>query len=126
MAGMAGVMANESEWDAPPTPVGASAEHHRPLADVRLGRVALLCALWSWCGVTLVLIADLGWIPRAIMLGGFTLLVSAICWLAAVGGGLTAAIAWRSRAGCLALPICLLLPVAVLFLVSLVGSGWKD
>jgi hypothetical protein len=91
-----------------------------------LGRVALTCAIIAWVVESMLLLADLGWVPRAVKLGGITLLATAACWLAAVGGGLVATVGYRSKAGLIAVVVGLLLPASVIGLVLCVGSGWLD
>lgn len=104
-----------------PPAVGAEAA-----AESVLGKVALGCAVAVWIGDCAILLAEMGHIPRAVKLGGATLVGVLICWLVAVGGGLVAAIGWRSRLGCVAVVMCLLLPMCVLSLAVMTKGGWLD
>ena len=74
----------------------------------------------------LVLLADMGRVPREIKLGGISHLVTLAFWLIAVFGGGLSAVLCRSKAGCLALFLGVLVPLLVMGLVCLVGSGWQD
>lgn len=99
----------------PPSPPGAW-----------LGRASLALALVACLGEGVLLLADLGWVPRAAKFGGGTLVVVGVCWLTAVVGGAIAALWYRSRSGCLAAVLCLLMPVGFVALAVMVGSGWLD
>ena len=107
-------------------PFEPPASDNRPSVAAGVSRIALICGFVAWFGEGLILLAEMGSVPRAVKLGGATLLVSAICWLIAVFGGFLGGVVWRNRAGCIALIMSLLLPFAVIGLVMFVGSGWLD
>jgi hypothetical protein len=74
----------------------------------------------------MILMADMGKVPREIKLGGVSHLVVGVCWLIAVFGGILSIVSGGSKAGCLALLCGILLPMTCMGFVSLVGSGWLD
>lgn len=111
----------------PPSRAAASLTGgNRGTSDVGLGYIALGCALAAWLGEAMILLAELGWISRAVKLNGATLVVVGLFWLAAVGSGLVASVAWRSKFGCIAVVLCVLLPLGVLGLAILTGGGWLE
>src|SRR5262245_13604498 len=107
----------------------------RPAAPPVEGRIepsygiagaALVCACLAWLGTFMILMADMGRVPREIKLGGVSHLVVGVCWLIAIFGGMFSIASGGSKAGFLALLGGILLPMTCIGLVSLVGSGWLD
>ncbi len=120
-------MDGDNRQRAVPSNTPASpAEGTRESVEPRLGRVSLICAVAVWCGECAILFAEMGNIPQAVKLGGATLVAVGLCWLVAVVGGFVAAIGWRSRFGCVAVVMCLVLPLGVFALAVMTGGGWLD
>ena len=106
--------------DAPPNEISESSSRDW------IGGGSLVCGCIAGLGTCLILSADMGHVPREIKLGGISHLVTLTCWLMAFFGGVLSAVAYRSKAGCLALFLGVLIPLAVMSLVCLIGSGWQD
>lgn len=114
---------NDEPNSVPPAPSGGAVT---PSGDITIGRVAITCGLIAWFGETLLLLADLGRLPRAVMLDGASLIATAVCWMVAVVTGLYAALVYRSRAGRAACLVCLMVPMPLCCLSLLGGGFWLD
>lgn len=97
-----------------------------PALGSGLGVASLSWGLVACFGAGMILLADLGWISRAVKLGGLTQVVVGVCWLFAVLGGSIAALGWWSRSGCLAAVMCLVFAVGLFVLLVQFGGGWLD
>ena len=92
----------------------------------RFGRASLIGGLAACCGESMIVLADLGHLPRVVKLGGLTTVVVSAMWIFAVAGGMIAALCWWSLQGCLAAVTCLVFAVAVIAFLLLGGGFWLD
>ena len=90
-----------------------------------LGHAALACACVSWLGAPVVLLADMGHLPRGFIRDA-TLLTVIVCWYLAVGGSFFSIVIGCYKTGCLALLGAFSLMAALVGIAHLIGSGWKD
>jgi hypothetical protein len=98
----------------------------QPKSGEIVGTISLVCAVIAWLGCCLTFLGDTGQVPKGFTHNPVSFAVEALCFLTAVLGGAFAAIGSRSKSGCLALLLGLLIPVTVMGCVWLVGSGWQD